>query len=101
MTAQLSFFDGRTYSPQLDGPRLSGQLVRVREIMRDGQWRTLARLSALTGASEASVSARLRDLRKARFGRWTVDRRRVEGGLHEYRVFPGCTVQTDMRSICD
>lgn len=81
-------FDGSTYDPARDRARLQRQLARVREIMRDGQWRTLAELAAETGAPEASVSARLRDLRKQKFGALFVERRRVPGenGLHTYRV---------------
>ena len=80
-------FDGKTYEPALDHARLTSQLDRVRELMRDGQWRTLHDiLVAVDGASEAAISARLRDLRKAKFGLFHVERRRVAGGLFEYRV---------------
>lgn len=55
--------------------------------MRDGRWRTLREIAALTGAPEASVSARLRDARKGKFGAWVVSKRRVGmGGLYAYRV---------------
>ena len=83
-------FDGVTYNRQ-DGPRLWTQLEAVRHLMSDGQWRTLHQIQdALwwgygSSASEAGVSARLRDLRKAKFGGYVVDRRRF-GGLWEYRV---------------
>lgn len=82
-------FDGSTINPSLDDARLRSLLARVEALMRDGQWRTLAEISAATGGSEASVSARLRDLRKAKFGGHTVDRRRrgePEAGLWEYRL---------------
>jgi len=79
-------FDGQTFSQPRDGDRLHAQLSRVRDVMRDGQWRTLASISEVVGAPEASVSARLRDLRKARHGSHTVARRYVERGLWEYRV---------------
>lgn len=57
--------------------------------MNDGKWRTLSEISALTGDGEASISARLRDLRKDEFGGLNVDRRRrgdESRGLFEYRV---------------
>jgi len=84
-------FSGSTYCPTTDAPRLSRQLDRVRDMMSDGQWRTLAQIATATGCSEASASARLRDLRKARFGGHTVERRRVPGGrgLHLYRLEVG------------
>lgn len=63
------------------------QLRDVRKIMQDGRWRTLSEISEhCWPASEASVSARLRDLRKVKFGGHTVDRRYVGEGIWEYRV---------------
>jgi hypothetical protein len=78
-------FDGPDVTPT-DEVRLRGQLAKVYDLMKDGQWRTLSRIAAITGASEAAASARLRDLRKPRFGSYTVNRRRVDGGLFEYQV---------------
>lgn len=85
-------FDGRTFSARLDHSRLSRQLVVVRELMLDGRWRTLAEISMAVGEPEASVSARLRDLRKEKFGGYEVGRRRkgeAGRGVHEYRVTQG------------
>jgi hypothetical protein len=79
-------FSGATLEPALDAERLTTQYERVFNLMRDGEWRTLAQIRAVTGGSEAAVSARLRDFRKAEHGSHTVERRRVEGGLFEYRV---------------
>jgi hypothetical protein len=79
-------FDGATFQPERDGERLTRQLDRVKELMLDGQWRSLPQIAALVGGSEAGVSARLRDLRKPRNGAYTVNRRHVEDGLHEYQV---------------
>lgn len=59
------------------------QLVRVRELMRDGKWRTLSEIADVTGDPEASVSARLRDLRRPKYGLWTVTRKRA-GSLYLY-----------------
>lgn len=80
-------FSGVTYDPVLDRKRLSTQLVRVARLMSDGKWRTLAQIrECLNAGSEAGISARLRDLRKAKFGGYQVDRRRREAGLWEYRL---------------
>ena len=79
-------FGGETYDPALDGDRLRAQLARVKRLMRDGHWRTLADIAVVARGSEAGVSARLRDLRKQKFGGHTVERRRLFGGLHEYRL---------------
>lgn len=82
-------FDGATYNRSQDHHRLAPQLTRVRELMADGQWRTLDEIGERVNAPGASVSARLRDLRKPRNGGYTVDRRargERSAGLFEYRV---------------
>lgn len=81
-------FDGETFDPDLDGRRLERQLDRVLELMRDGQARTLAEIAGAVGGSEAGVSARLRDLRKTKFGGYRVRRERVGAGLFMYSVAP-------------
>ena len=78
-------FDGKTYEPS-DGPRLGVQLAQVASLMRDGQWRTLYEIAHATGCPTQSVSARLRDLRKPRFGGYTVERQRCQVGVFLYRV---------------
>ena len=82
-------FDGRTFDTQMDGKRLSRQLDAARRLMLDGQWRTIGEIAEHVEGSEAGISARLRDLRKLRFGGYTVDRRRRGGGLFEYRITKG------------
>lgn len=79
-------FDGPTYEPEKDQVRLGKQMGLVKGLMLDGRWRGLEEIAEAVGGSEAGVSARLRDLRKSRFGGHTVERRRVDGGLFEYRV---------------
>jgi len=83
-----AYFDGVTYDPSLDLSRLSSQLERVWHVIRDGNWYTLDELARKIGGNSTtqSVSARLRDLRKERFGSYNIERRRVEGGLWEYRM---------------
>lgn len=79
-------FDGATYDPGRDGDRLRSQLKRVRDLMLDGRWRSIAAIAAHVGGSEAGVSARLRDLRKPRNGAYTVNRRYVGEGMFEYQL---------------
>lgn len=79
-------FDGKTYNRPRDCGRLNKQLVAVREIMEDGLWHTLGEIADRTANPESSVSARLRDLRKPRFGLRTIERRYVSQGLWEYRM---------------
>lgn len=79
-------FDGESYQASQDHARLRGQLLRVHECLSDRKWHTLAELAELAGGSEASVSARIRDLRKPRYGNLAVEKRRVCRGLYEYRM---------------
>lgn len=79
-------FDGSDIAPARDMARLTGQLEDIFNLMRDGQWRTLACISEKTGHPPASISAQLRNLRKQRFGSYEVERRYVLNGLYEYRV---------------
>jgi hypothetical protein len=79
-------FDGVTFDQDRDGSRLNAQLSRVLAVLKGGCWHTLADVAARTGDPEASVSARIRDLRKPRFGGYVVERRYVERGLWEYRL---------------
>ena len=79
-------FDGSTFNPERDGQRLGDQMLAVLAIMSTKQWFTLGQLSMLAAAPEASVSARIRDLRKPRFGGHTIEREYVRKGLWRYRL---------------
>lgn len=77
---------GSTFNPDLDSERLAKQSSRVFALMKDGRARTLREISDATGDPEASVSARLRDLRRLGL---TVNRQRrgdEKRGLFEYSV---------------
>ena len=89
-------FDGETYN-KLDSERLTTLFERVFETMKSGRWYTLKGLSQLTGGSEASISARIRDFRKPKFGGYEVERKREDGGLHYYRlVYPRAVTQLEL-----
>ena len=82
-------FDGRTIEHEHDHVRLTRLLDRVIDLMKDEKYRTIDEIKAVTGGSECSLTARLRDLRKAKFGKHTVNRRRrgePGDGLHEYQL---------------
>ncbi len=79
-------FDGETYDHERDGARLTGQHGRVWSVLSDGEWHTLSDIARSTGDPEASVSARLRDLRKPKFGAHNVNREYVKSGLHRYQL---------------
>ena len=85
----LPRFDGGTYEHRFDYQRLGKQARAVFVVMRDGHWRTLHEIALATGCPEASISARLRDFRKPKFGGHQVhDRRRDDptSGVWEYRL---------------
>lgn len=89
MTQQELNFSGETYCPQFDHDRLAGQIRRVFDCMKDGEWRTLGEIALLTGDGQASISAQLRNLRKQDFGSHVVEKRARgdrRSGLYEYRL---------------
>jgi len=71
-----------------DMARIARQRKAVFDLMASGAWLTLAEVAEMTGHPEASVSARIRDFRKVKFGGHIVDRRRrrANGGQWEYRL---------------
>lgn len=79
-------FDGSSYEPERDHSRLAGQLADVRDCLRDGQWWGLHDIQHATGHPQASISARIRDLRKERNGAHTIERKYVVDGLWVYRL---------------
>jgi DNA-binding Lrp family transcriptional regulator len=78
---------GPAYDSEIDGERLRKQHEAIRQLMIDGQWRTLQEIAEFLGYPESSVSAQLRHLRKEKFGSYIVEKkRRGTTGLWEYRV---------------
>ena len=82
----MSKFNGAGYVPARDDERLSRQIDRGRIAMADGQWRTLGEIADITGDPEASISAQLRHLRKAKHGGHKVYKEHVENGLFLYKL---------------
>ena len=56
------------------------------------RWRTLAEISEATGIPEASANARLRDLRKGEFPRYTIEHRLLSRRTLEYRMLRPCVI---------
>ena len=82
-------FDGPTYDPKHDLIRLTGQIQRVFDAIKDNGWYTLDEIHRATNDPHASISAQLRHLRKKRFGSHTVNKRprgNRSKGLWEYRL---------------
>jgi hypothetical protein len=78
--------DGLTFDASKDRKRLNRQAQATFNLMADGKWRTLAQIADAIQAPESSVSARLRDFRKPKFGGYIVNRKRVDGGLYAYQL---------------
>jgi hypothetical protein len=96
-------FDGATYDEERDRERLARQLAHVRSIMLDGQWHTLPELASGTSWLTTSMSARLRDLRKKRFGGWIVHREYIDNGLWRYRLhhsYTSCSYVDTHGAVC-
>jgi hypothetical protein len=91
MIDEIPAIFGKTFEPEHDGPRLTSQQKRVEALMGDGGWRTLPAIVAemkklyRVQCGEASVSARLRDMRR---GGWVIERQRTapNSGLWAYRA---------------
>ena len=82
----MTTFDGKSYDAGQDGQRLQTLQDRVYAILVRGGWWTLPELSNATGGSQTGVAARVRDLRKPRWGGHQIERQRVAGGLWQYRM---------------
>lgn len=81
-------FAGSDYDEKVDGPRLAGQILRIRECMEGAGYLTLYQIELSTGDPQASISAQIRNLRKTANGGHTVDKRRrgkPGAGCWEYR----------------
>lgn len=83
MTQEV-MFNGQDLTKD-DHKRLARQHEDIKNLMLDGNWRTLREIRLALHYPEASISAQLRHLRKPRFGSYVVDRRR-RGPFYEYRV---------------
>lgn len=92
-------FDGSDYSPEFDHTRLTKQIKRVYDCMKDGVWRTVGEIAVAikrdTGEDdpENSIQAQLRNLRKEKYGKFLVVKRsrgdRMKA-LYEYHLSSPC-----------
>jgi len=83
-------FDGWTFRRDYDQGRLATSLQRVFFALLDGHWHPLAELRKVAGSA---ADSRLRDLRKGKFGGFTIharrDLRNPKSGCWEYRLATG------------
>ncbi|MHB1910376.1 MAG: hypothetical protein ACYCQJ_16140 [Nitrososphaerales archaeon] len=90
-------FDGAFYKRELDQKRLSGQILRVYEIISDGKARTVSKIREEIlekfgkDDPENSIQAELRNLRKDKFGGHAIRTWRVrDTGLFYYQMEKNC-----------
>ena len=69
-----------------DVVRLNKQQARVWAILKDERWHTIFEIAEWCGVPPQSVSARIRDLRKDKYGGHTVARESLGGGLFRYKL---------------
>lgn len=84
-----SKFDGAYYDPEIDEARLITQLERVKKVLLDGRWHTVAAIAETIRAPEPSVSAQIRNLRKEENGGYEIETKRADDGLFIYRMVQG------------
>ena len=89
-------FHGSDYVPKEDQTRLTGQIMRLYDLLKEGNWLTLSEMENELNKRhpnhrhpQASLSAQIRNLRRVEFGSHVIikqtrgDRSR---GLFEYRL---------------
>lgn len=85
----INKFQGSHYNPADDEQRLTRQIGRVYAAINKADWLSLSEIAYLTGDPEASISAQLRNLRKAEHGSHTIKVKRRgdrSSGLFEYKL---------------
>jgi len=87
--ANLYHFDGTDYNKDRDQVRLSSNLDILRDYMEGRGSLTINEIIEGTGLkSHTGVSASIRELRKARHGHRTVERKYISNGLYSYQLMP-------------
>jgi len=87
-------FDSGVPLTAADHVRLGAQLRRVLDVMGDGDWWSVPairhRIAAVTGIldPEPSISAQIRNAKKAKHGGHVIERRRVHN-TYEFRLVRG------------
>lgn len=85
-------FHGESYDPEKHEKRLTRQLDRVRSyLMAHPSGVTLRDISDHCNCSEASASARVRDVRREgkECGLWRIDKKEIRDGLWIYALVIG------------
>lgn len=65
---------------------------RTFEVLKDGQWHTLADINNVTGDSPARIASRIRELRMPMYGNYNIDTQQVSAYVWKYKI-------TNVRSV--
>lgn len=88
MSTKTPRFDGRTYDHKRDHTRLRTALEAVHDCLRDGQRWTVYELRdgvrLRTGKNHEAITARIRDLRKLKFGGHDIRKTHTGHGVYAY-----------------
>lgn len=103
VTIKVDDFD--PFGPEITEPerkKMSKQLLRVFEIMKDGQWRTLDQIAAFPGmrSPTQSISRYLCFFRAPQYGGHTVNRRKQQNArVFEYQVLPPMSLHSSPTTL--
>ena len=87
MTQASLDFDGTAYEADKDQVRLTAQMKDVHAVLLCGSWHTVDEIHDSTGHPHNSVSAQIRNLRKSRFGGYSITGRYRNGTrIFEYKL---------------
>lgn len=59
---------------------------RVKALMLDGRWRSGPEIARIVGCSDSCATARVRDLRKEKYGSYNAPCERFPDGIYRYCV---------------
>lgn len=90
-------FDGDDYNHGRDSERLGTQLERIKEAVIGKGFFTYEQIALMSGAPLTSIPAQIRNLKKARFGGYKVERRYVCDGVYVYSVLEPSTEDLEKR----
>jgi hypothetical protein len=60
--------------------------LRVKALMLDGRWRSGPEIARIVGCSDSCATARVRDLRKEKYGSYEVKREVFPDKVHRYQL---------------
>ena len=87
-------FSGSDYQPERDKERLTQDYKKIKDLMSDGEWRTIRQVADATGSPDGSASAHMRAMRKKENGGHAVIKKYEGNGKYLYRLVINQNTQT-------